>query len=476
MTITAEHYNLIRSELCRESFEDFIRYVQPDYVFNWHHLVLIDALQRLAERKFERLIVMMPPRHGKSQLVSRLFPAWMFARQMNEQVILASYSADLASAMNRDVQRVMTGEAYRAIFPETRLSEGRDAGVVRNNSRFDVLGGKGYLMSAGVGGGITGAGATVGIIDDPVKNSAEADSQTYRNSAWEWYTTTFKTRFEPNAIEVICQTRWHEDDLTGRVLKQAEEGDSAAQTEIISFPALCEGPEQYRGIGEPLWEGKYNRVKLLRVQADLGSRAWNALYQQRPAPQEGNLIKRDWFDFYDPRKVNLAGLPVNFFIDTAYTDKEANDPTAAIAYVKKGEDYYVLECRAEWLEFLEQTKFVLEFCEDNGYTVRSLVRVEPKATGKSVVQVMKRQTKLNILESEPPKDSKVARVNSIAARLEAGRVLLPKGMSWTEAFLDECAAFPNAAHDDRVDCLCGMILSEEKPAGRSFKRRAVSIN
>jgi len=465
----------LENDICGQSFYHFIKAVMPEYVFNWHHLVLIDALQRLAERRFERLIVMMPPRHGKSELVSRLFPAWCFARNVEEQIILASYSADLASAMNRDAQRIITGDAYRRIFPGTKLSEGKETGLVRNNSRFDIVGSKGYLISAGVGGGITGAGATVGIIDDPVKNAQEADSHAYRNTAWEWYTTTFKTRFEPGAIEVICQTRWHEDDLTGRILAQIESGESQTATEIINFPALCEHPEQYREIGEALWEGKYNRKKLLGIQHDLGSRAWNALYQQRPAPEEGNLIKRDWFDQYDPRKVDLSGTPVNFFFDTAYTEKEHNDPTAGIAYVKRGEDYYVLECRAEWLDFLEQTKFILDFCEENGYGVRSLARVEPKATGKSIVQVLKRQTKLNILESEPPKDSKIARVNSIAARLEAGRVLLPKGAAWVAGFLDECAAFPNGAHDDRVDCLCGMILSEEKPA-RAFRRRSVAIN
>jgi predicted phage terminase large subunit-like protein len=472
---TGDELRQIHADLCRDNFVDFIEAVQPDYVFNWHHLVLIDALQRLADREFERLIVMMPPRHGKSQLVSRLFPAWAFARDRQEQIILSSYSLDLASAMNRDCQRIITGDEYRRLFPETRLNERNSAAAVRNNHRFDIVGETGYFIAAGVGGGITGAGATIGIIDDPVKNAQEADSQTYRNTAWEWYTTTFKTRFEPNAVEVICQTRWHEDDLTGRILKQIEEEGSEVSTEIISLPALCEHPEQYRDIGDALWPGKYSRGKLLKMQNDLGSRAWGALYQQRPAPEEGNLIKRDWFDVYDPKKVDLSGTPVNFFFDTAYTDKEANDPTAGIAYVKKGDDYYVLECRAEWLEFLEQTKFILDFCSDNGYTVRSLARVEPKATGKSIVQVLKRQTKLNIVESEPPKDSKIARVNSIAARLEAGRVLLPKGQAWVAGFLDECAAFPNGAHDDRVDCLCGMILSEENPV-RGFRRRVSSIN
>jgi len=191
----------LKRSLSLDSFEDFIRFVKPDYQFNWHHLQLIDALQRLAERDFSRLIVMMPPRHGKSELVSRLFPAWCFARNQDEQVILASYAANLAYSMSRDCQRVVMSDQYRAMFPEANLSNGRD-GAIKTNERFDIAGNKGYYIAVGVGGGITGAGATIGIIDDPVKNAEEADSKTYRDKAWEWYTTTFSTRFEPGCIEV----------------------------------------------------------------------------------------------------------------------------------------------------------------------------------------------------------------------------------------------------------------------------------
>lgn len=476
LTLTDGELTAIESEVCRESFFDFIQAVQPDYEFNWHHLVLIDALQRLAERQFERLIVMMPPRHGKSRTVSDLFPAWMLARDPNEQIIASSYSLDLASFFNRECQRTMTSAAYKRLFPQTKLREAGQSGIgVRNNHRFDIVGAGGHYVSAGVGGGITGVGCTVGIIDDPVKNAQEADSKTYRDGVDEWHKTTFKTRFEPGAIEVICQTRWHEDDLTGRILAAIEQGESTAKTEIVSFPALCEREEPHRKVGDALWESRFSRAALIQKKGEVGSRAWNALYQQRPAPDAGNLIKRDWFDEYDPKKVNLAGKTVNFFFDTAYTDKEANDPTAGIAYVKDGEDYYVLECVSKWLEFVELTAFISDFCHSNGYSRKSLIRVEPKATGKSVVQVLKRQTGLNVLEADPPKESKTARVNSIAARLEAGRVLLPKGAIWTVAFLDECAAFPNAAHDDRVDCLTGMILNEEKPM-RSYRRRTSAIN
>lgn len=447
----------LKQRVCRDSFRHFIQYVQPTYFFNWHHEILIDACQRLADRKVKRLIVMMPPRHGKSEIVSRLFPAWVLGRNPDEQIITASYSADLASAMNRDCQRIISSDNYKSIFTGTRLSEGKEVGVVRNNSRFDIPGHKGHYVSAGVGGGITGVGCTVGIIDDPVKNASEADSPTYRNTAWEWYTSTFKTRFEPGAVEIVCQTRWHEDDLTGRILQIAKDDPG---TEVISFPALAEHDEQHRETGAALWEGKYPRFALLDIQKEVGSRSWNALYQQRPAPDEGGLIKKSWFVEYDPLKTYFKGIQVRFYLDTAYTDQEKNDPCAGLAYVKKGHDFYLIAGFSRQMDFNDQIDYVDEFCKANGYTGASVILVEPKATGKSLVQVLRKQTNLNIKEAIAPKESKVARVNSAAPVIEGGRVHVPKGQVWVLNFLAECAAFPNSAHDDQVDCLTGMILNE----------------
>lgn len=458
-----DHFFKVRTALCSRSFLDFIRECRPKYEFNWHHLELIAALQRLADRQTTRLVVQMPPRHGKSELVSRLFPAWVLGRNQSEQIIAASYSADLAGAMNRDCQKIILSPIYKNVFPSMRVSEGRENGVVRTSKRFDVVGSTGYYVSAGVGGGITGVGCTIGIIDDPVKSAAEAESETYRERTWEWYTRDFKTRFEPGCVEIICQTRWHEDDLAGRILQRIEETGNNT-TEVISFPAICESPEYERNVGEALWESKYDRKALLDIQAEVGTRSWNSLYQQRPSPDEGNILKKKWFQYYDPRSINLADHRVNFYFDTAYTKDEKNDPTAGLAYIKIGADYYILECLSKWLEFNEQIKWVESFSMANGYTRNSIIRIEPKATGKSVVQVMKKETALNIKEALSPSDSKVSRVKSIEPTVEAGRVFLPKGMSWVDDFLTECAAFPNAAHDDRVDCLTGMIINES--AGR----------
>lgn len=448
----------LKASIARQSFRHFIEYVYPGYVFNWHHLVLIDALQRIAERKYKRLIVMMPPRHGKSELVSILFPAWCFARkQANEKaehIIVASYAVSLAGRMSRDCQRILASDRFAELFPELAFVGPKQSGQIRTGHRFDMPNG-GHYIAAGVGGGITGEGATIGIIDDPVKNSEEADSMTYREKAWEWYATTFSTRFEKGAVEIVCQTRWHEADLAGLIMEKKKNG-----TEIIRFPALAEEKEEFRDVGEALWEDWYPREQLLERLAENGSRAWNALYQQRPAPDEGSIIKREWFQYYNPREYSIKGKRVNFYVDTAYTDKEKNDPTAMIAYIKEGPNFYVLECISEWLDFSGQLKRLKEFAAKNGYTPASIIRVEPKATGITLVQVVKKETSLNVKEATPPKGDKVARAHSCEGTLEGGRVFLPQGMAWVDHFLSECAAFPNAAHDDRVDCLTGMIDAE----------------
>lgn len=443
----------VRSEIALESFAEFIKLVKPKYEFNWHHLVLIDALERLVRREYKRLIVMMPPRHGKSELVSVLFPAWCLARNENERVIGASYALGLASRMNRKCQAVIDSKAFKKYFPERKFGNEIRPNAIRQSHWFD-FGEAGHYISAGVGGGITGEGCTIGLIDDPVKNSDEADSQTYREKNWEWYESTFKTRFEPGCVEVLCATRWHEDDLIGRVL-----ATKPKDTEIIRFPGLCEGPEGYRKIGEPIWPNWYGLEFMLEKQAG-GSRTWNAVYQQRPGAVEGNILKKAWFQRYDVRKYKLEGKRVCFYFDTAYTQKEENDPTAGIAYVREGADIYILEASEIWAEFNEAMKWIVEFAKRNGYTGSSIIRIEPKATGLSLIQEIRRLTKLNVTEGEQPSGDKIARANKCQGTVEGGRVYLPAGMIWVEHFLDQVASFPNAAHDDMVDCLTGIIINE----------------
>ena len=250
-----------------------------------------------------RLIVSMPPRHGKSELVSRRLPALLFGLNPKETVIACSYSAELASRMNRDVQRIMTSQAYHTLFPETRLSEGNVKSIagswLRNSDMFEVVGHGGTYRSAGVGGGITGMGARWIIVDDPIKNREEADSSTIREKIWDWYTSTLYTRQAPDARILVVMTRWHTEDLVGKLLLLAEEKDIADKWEVIEFPAVSLDPVKppdERKPGEALWPEMFGLDDLERMRASMGEYQWAALYQQTPRAGGGVEWPQEYFD------------------------------------------------------------------------------------------------------------------------------------------------------------------------------------
>ena len=275
-----------RRELARRTMGDFVLYVDDNYRMNWHHRLLCDYLDKLAYKEIRRLMVFMPPRHGKSELVSRKFPAYLLGRNPDTSIISCSYSADLASRMNRDVQRLIDSERYLELFPGTQLSNQHtrrfyETRYTRNNNMFEVVDKKGTYRSSGVGGGITGMGGEYIIIDDPVKNREDADSATMREKVYDWYTSTLYTRLEKDGCILLTLTRWHEDDLAGKLLKAAQEG--ADQWTILELPAVCEYPPKpydERQEGEALWKWKYDEEALFAMKATAGSRDWAALYQQ----------------------------------------------------------------------------------------------------------------------------------------------------------------------------------------------------
>lgn len=463
--------NDIEKELARRKFRNFIAYNKSDYEFNWHHEYIIKKLEDFVSGKIKRLMVFAPPRHGKSEIVSRQLPAYILGKIPTARIIACSYSAELASAMNRDVQRIMTDTPYLELFPESALTAKHS---LKNNTRFDVPSNTGYYYCAGVGGSITGLGADFAIIDDPVKNSEEAASITFQKKQWEWYATTLYTRLEKDARLLITLTRWHEEDLAGKLLNLMEQNKESDQWEIISLPAIKESDENNydtRAINEPLWNNKYDLHELERIKISLGSRDFNALYQQRPAPLEGGIIKKDWFNWYDPKTIDLKRHTINFFMDTAFTAKKSNDPSALLACFKKGKDLYLVDCRAVWKEFPDLIRFIKEFCKINGYKSSSRICVEPKASGKSVIQQIRAETGLNIIEDKTLKNlqgNKFARVNAISAMVEAGRVHLPLNSNWTDTFLHECLTFPNGKHDDRVDCLVMALNTTLKKSRRGY--------
>jgi predicted phage terminase large subunit-like protein len=263
---------------------------------------LAEAVERLIVGETERLMVFMPPQHGKTELVSRRLPAYLFGRNPDTRVIACSHTDDFAGSINRDVQRVIGADEYRVLFPGTRLNERAVKGSAfgqyrRTTDFFEIVGHTGYYRSAGVGGNVTGRGFSFGIIDDPIKSREQADSSASRQRIWEWYANDFITRAGPKARVLLTHTRWHRDDLAGRILlKMAEE--SGEQWTILNLPALATDtpthPDDPRKPGEALWPAFKSRDELLRLQS-LDPRAFASLYQQDPRPEGGAEWPGEWF-------------------------------------------------------------------------------------------------------------------------------------------------------------------------------------
>lgn len=294
-----------RDEMARRELLKFASVMQPMYKWNWHHKVLADTLDKFAKGELKRVMVFMPPQHGKSEFTSRLFPAWAFGRDPDKKIVLASYSASLAESMNRDVQKYIDDEQYAELFPDTKLQNaGANGKYIRNAERFDIIDHKGYLKTVGVGGSLTGTPADIAIIDDPHKDREEAKSALISQKVWDWYTDVLKTRLHNDSGVLLIQTRWDDMDLAGRLLKQMHEaiarGDENVEYwTVICLPAIKENNDNAydpRKIGEPLWGAKHSLKRLLEIKST-SLRTFQSLYQQDPQPVQAG---GECYKMFDP--------------------------------------------------------------------------------------------------------------------------------------------------------------------------------
>ncbi len=448
----------IEAEIARRSFREFVRYTKEDYEFNWHHEVLCEKLQAFAEKKIKRLMIFMPPRHGKSELASRKLPAWIFGINPHARIIATSYGAETASLFNRDVQRTIDNELYREVFPETYLSgtSVRTASLgsfIRNSDQFEIVGKKGNYRSAGFGGPITGTGGDYLIVDDPYKNSEEAESPTVRRKVWEWYTSTFYTRQEKDASIMIIQTRWHEADLSGALLEAMKKGDEFSdQWEVISLPALLDESSQRSGhdprrIGQALWENKYSSEWLRKTKGILGSRQFSALYQQDPRPGDGTMIKSQWMKYFSKRPEHFDKIIQSW--DMAFGGKETSDFVVGAVYGKLGSQFYLLDQVRGQMDFPETVRAFKMMSEKWPQAITKLV--EAKANGQAVIDTLKKE--ISGIVPVNPTASKLARLNAVIGLYEAGNVYYPSTdfHRWVQDHVEEMLAFPLGSKDDRVD-------------------------
>lgn len=448
-------------ENARRSMLDFTLYTRPKYEVNWHHRTICSILDKFVQRKIKRLMVFMPPRHGKSELVSRHLPAFIFGQNPDASVIATSYSASLATRMSRDVQKIMLGEQYAKLFPKSSLNpDENESGdkAKRTSSFFEIVGARGSYRAAGVGGGITGMGADFAIIDDPIKDHEEATSTVIRESIWNWYTSTLYTRLEKNACVLLTMTRWHEDDLAARLLAQ-ELGDD---WEVICFPAIkddFENPLDPRKMGEALWPGKKN-VGELEVIKQQSFRDFLALYQQTPRPEEGALIDRNWWKYYEE-------LPAEFDMiiqswDLAFTGEKHSDFVVGQVWGKAGANRYLLDqVRGRWsfTQTLDQFEaLTLKWPQAIGKYV------EEAANGAALIDTLK--NKIPGIIPVKPRGKKASRVEAVSPQIRAGNVHLPHPSTapWIHAYIEEFASFPYGKNDDQCDATSqGLTALNEAP-------------
>ena len=444
----------IAGKMARQHLTVFLDFVFPDYSRQWFHTLIAHKCQELVTSDTRKnLMIFVPPQSGKSQIVSRALPAWALGFNPDIKVASCSYAGDLSRQFSRAVQRIMQSDEYADIFPATRLAEGSDKGFQRQVDYFDIVGHTGFYKAVGIGGSLTGTPVDIGIIDDPVKDAMEAYSKTYRDRTWDWYTDVFLTRLHNRSKQLLIMTRWHEDDLAGRLLEREPE-----KWTVVSIPAICEvehdGGISNRNVGDALWPERHSLERLREVE-QRSPRTFAALYQQRPSIEGGNIVKREWFATIPRYKFNeiRRNEPIVFFIDTAYTDKATNDPTGIIATCKVGGDVYITHAQKVNKTFPDLLRWLPQYVKERGYDYGSSIRIEPKANGLSVIDQLKESTGLAVVATPSPKDSKETRLNAASPSVEGGRVILVEG-TWNESFVDEVCGFPSKPHDEYVDVLC----------------------
>ena len=453
---------LAKRILSRKRLLPFVERFNPDYLAGWVHKDICQRLEKFSEqvanKESPRLMLFMPPRHGKSTLASVAFPAWHLGRHPHHEFISCSYSGSLAMSFSRKVRQLLREPVYKNVFEKSRLD--KDSQSIES---WQTTQGGGYV-AAGVGGGITGKGANVLVIDDPVKNREDAESDNNRAATWDWYTSTAYTRLSPGGGILVILTRWHDDDLAGRLLKQAEDG--ADQWEVIRYPAIAEIDENFRKQGESLHPERYNVDALEQIRKAIGPRDWSALYQQNPVSDEGDYFSRDMIRYYEYDEIDTAELNYYCAWDLAIGQRDRNDYSVGIVVgIDEYDHLYVVDVVRGKYDGFELVEQILDLYE----TWRpGIVGIERGHIEMALGPFLQKRTRERGLSEAYFKDLKVgrrdkeARARAIQGRMQQGMVYFPKDAVWTGTMVAELLRFPNGTHDDQVDALAwiGLMMTE----------------
>lgn len=412
-------------------FLDWAARVTPAYRWDWPHIVRLGKeLQRLADGENDRLIVQLPVRHGKSETGTIRFPVWWLLSQPADRVIVGAYNTTLAAKFARKARRIAR---------EAGLNVSDERSAVEDWETLE----SGGMRAVGVGAGVTGQGGNLIIVDDPVKNREEAESPVYREKVWDWWTSDLWTRREPGAAVVVTMSRWHEDDLVGRILN----GPDADQWTVLTLPALAEENDPLgRPVGAALCPDRFDREALEANRLILGDYAFSALYQQNPTPREGRMFPRELVQIVDALPADRQALRA---WDKAGSE-QSGDWTAGVKLSKSGGLFYVEHvdrCRREALLRRQRMRITAELDTPN---VPIHIEQEPGSGGKDSAADDVRMLAGFAVTTAPVTGDKVVRAMPFAAQWQAGNVRILRG-DWNREYLDEMERFPHGTHDDQVD-------------------------
>jgi len=409
--------------------------VWPKYELTQHGRFVIEHLERIERGEIDRLMLFLPPRHGKSLTSSQLFPSWYLGRHPERSIIATSYGQELANDYGRRVREFVSADLHRVVFPQSRIRD--DNASVH---RFGLSRG-GNFYAVGAGGPITGRGADLLLIDDPLKGAEDAYSITARRSLQTWFESVAYTRLQRGAAIVLIQTRWHQDDLAGWLLRE----HAADGWTVVSLPAIAEpGDALGRVEGEALWPSKFPLDALSRIREAIGTSAWSALYQQRPVAAEGSIFKREWLKTFTSKPEFTRLI---FSLDTAFKVGESNDYSVLAVWAEAQAGYYLLDLVRERLDFPALKSRVVAKA---AYWRPHAVLIEDAASGQSLIQSLRVETSLPLLPVKPLGD-KESRASAVSPLFESGRVHVPQSAPWLSDYIDELISFPASPHDDQVD-------------------------
>lgn len=461
ITIEEAAEELLKRKRARRGLLAFTQYTFPKYRAAPHHKLIADKLDQVLRGEVDRLMIFMPPRHGKSELASVRFPAFALGKYPDIQIACASYGGDLAKEFGRKVKEGLQDARFQNLFPGIKLKQDSKAADRMNTQ-------DGAYIALGVGGPFVGKGANIILIDDPIKGRAEADSAPERKRVTEWYQGVARNRLEPyedkdgkrvhRGAIIIIQTRWHESDLAGYIL----ETKRADEWEVLELKAIQnEGTDNEIA----LWPDRYPLEELHALRDDSGPREWSALFQQQPQPDDGTYFTRDMIKWYDPGE-QPEGMHIYGASDYAVTDGGGDFTEHGILGIDEHEDIYVLD----WWYGQTTADLWIDSKLSLIEQYRPLVWVGESGVIKSTVEpfmlkTMSERGIYQMMEWIAPVRDKPSRARSIQSRAARGKLHLPRHTPWAERLLAQMLVFPAGKHDDAVDVLSVFGLALDKTIG-----------